>query len=146
MDFRMEWHVVDGSKGIVSVEIRGDYPPGSEGNEHGSAISNYVRTVVKDSHARAVLLDFRELRYRFGDVIGAAFVHPRRQVQGKTTFLPCAVAASGRTKKSLVSLLTDFGSIDSFVSLAFFDNREDALAHLQDAVNSQNLPLGGSIG
>ena len=137
--------MVDGPDTMASIQVRGEYPAGSEGNEHGNAITAFVRKVVRESEAKALLLDFSELRYEYGDAIGSAFVHPSPQGQSEVEFLPCAVVASGRTKKSLISLLIDFGRIDSYVSLAFFEHPEEAATHLRAAAGSLSVPPEDSV-
>lgn len=116
---------------IVAIAFRGEYPPGSDGNDFAGAMVEATRAAIGDMKPAALIFDFRELAYSFGDAIGA-LTGPL--IDGDR-FRPAAFVAEGRTARSLEPLLASNFPL-GVAGVKLFSNRDEALAWVEQALGS----------
>ena len=119
---------------ILAVSFAEKYPQGSQGNGSAAEMVSYLRSVLAATNAAAVLFDFRDLQYTWGDAIGGlAWVLLRERPEHVR---PSAIVAHGRTARALAPLL---GPQFSFgvVGTRMFDSTPEALDYLRQALAQQ---------
>lgn len=102
----------------------------------GHLVGDYLCEALKRHQPAAVVLDFLPFKYRFGNDIGGivqAFV--RKGTDGKVAIRPSAIVATGRTAKSLMSLLQPAKVLDEF-GVRFFPDVSSAVEHLRTKLES----------
>lgn len=72
----------------------------------GHAVGDYLLQVLRQHEPAAVVLDFLQFEYRFGnDIGGISQAFFRKGPDGKAVTRPCAIVATGCAAEALVSLL-----------------------------------------
>jgi hypothetical protein len=56
---------------VVRVCLAGEAGVGSEGNHHGEQMRRLLDRIVEQDSPSGLILDLRELKYRFGNWIGS---------------------------------------------------------------------------
>ena len=77
-------------------------------HEHsvGLQVGKYVEEIVHQTNPAAVVLNFLEFEYVFGDdIAGIQWAFFNRSADKRITIRPCAIVAKGQTAKSLLSLI-----------------------------------------
>jgi hypothetical protein len=109
---------------VLTLTISGFYPPGSAGNEHGTAIEKWVTDKIRESQPAAVLYDLTGLDYVWGD-----------EMFGITGPLSSGILvvylATGRTAKALNSLFLAFWPGWRKKERRIFQDRDEALLYLK---------------
>lgn len=85
----------------LRVAFAGEVPPGSLGNETARAMLHRLRAEVARCGLRDVILDLRQLRYRFGDALGACLIGDRVGPPGTRL----VTVARGETALALLGLM-----------------------------------------
>jgi hypothetical protein len=103
----------------------------------GQLVGDYVAEALERHQPAAVVLDFLNFKYRFGnDIGGIAMAFVRRDSDGKAGIRPTAIVATGRTAKSLMSLLQPTRLLDDF-AVRFFLDVSSAVEHLRVRLESE---------
>lgn len=118
---------------ILAVAFAGEYPAGSEGNECAGEMVTYLRSVLSATDAAAVLFDFRDLDYTWGDAIGGLAWALR---ESATRFRPSAIVATGGTARALEPLLGDH-FVFGVVGTKMFASMPEAIAHLESILGQE---------
>jgi hypothetical protein len=84
--------------GYWRVKISGVAATGSDGNTQGKPIRDAIQVLVEREHPRGIVVDYRELEYRFGNYMGGAVLGKRFPNQR------LCLLAQGRTLQCLRSL------------------------------------------
>ena len=111
---------------ILHISFSGIYFDGV-----GQELGDYLVAALRQYQPAAVVLDFVHFRYRGGNDLGQ-IVHAffTKGPDGKTIFRPCAIVASGRTAKALLSLLSLGRLLETF-GLRFFEDVSPAAEDLR---------------
>jgi hypothetical protein len=111
---------------ILRISFSGVYFDGV-----GQELGDYLVAALRQYQPAAMVLDFTHLRYRggndLGQVVEAFFT---KAPDGKAILRPCAIVASGRTSKALLSLLSSARFLDAF-DLRFFEDVSSAAEDLR---------------
>ncbi|NTV79820.1 MAG: hypothetical protein HGA24_00125 [Candidatus Aminicenantes bacterium] len=104
---------------IPVVRIAGTLPSGSKGNDKMSACFRNVSNAVdfQESSSRKIVYDMTDLRYDFGDHLGAFLWNLPALLDG----ISILVATTGRTRDNLESLSVFIGP---WLPIAFFESVE----------------------
>jgi hypothetical protein len=111
--------------GIQHLMVAGRAGIGSAGNPDGARIGQWIRQVLVEHHPRALVIDLRELEYRFGNWIAAP---PLAALKSLGPGCVC-VLASGETLVALRSLW-NLSKLDRVIPLA--EQLPDALAYFSN--------------
>jgi hypothetical protein len=95
---------------VLIVSFFGEYPYGSLGKKHGTYISKKTISGIIDFNPEAIILDFRELTYNWGNSLLAVFqdieqIKNAGNDEGEPNF-PILIVTSNKSKKGVLSLLT----------------------------------------
>ncbi|SDR67887.1 hypothetical protein SAMN05216503_0336 [Polaribacter sp. KT25b] len=95
---------------VLIVSFFGEYPDGSLGKKHGTYISKKAISGIIDFNPEAIILDFRELMYNWGNSILSVFQDIEQfknagNEENEPNF-PILIVTSEKSKKGLLSLLT----------------------------------------
>ena len=139
-DLIMRWDRLgeSGQGSIWLLEVRGYYPDGSNGNRHAREICDFVSKLVGSTDPTAILFDFSDLRYRWGDALGGALVcamFDGREESGRPRVV--SVVAQGRTLRAMNSLIELSQSEDFRIEL--FENRETALLQIEKRLAGEDM-------
>lgn len=97
---------------ILIVAFFGEYPDGSSGNENGEYIATISMLGLQAFNPSCIILDFRELFYRWGDSILDVFGDIHQFKNDKTNpnepSFPIIVVSSSKSS-GLLSLITEYG-------------------------------------
>jgi hypothetical protein len=118
---------------VVAVAFAGKYPPGSGGNECARDMVSHLSSVVGETSAAAVLLDFRNLDYTYGDAI-CGLARPLRWTESR--FRPSAIVATGATAEALEPLLGP-GWLFGVVGTKMFRDMPEAIAYLEEVLERE---------
>ena len=124
--------VLGGIPGKVPlVKIAGLVPPGSEGNAVVAACFDEVSRAVdiQSSPLRFLVYDLTDLRYEFGDHVGAFLWNLPTLLDGVAVM----VAATGTTRSNLVSLHQFIGL---WSPVGFFDSVDAISGHLRETTQA----------
>jgi len=113
---------------LIAVAFAGEYPPGSSGNEFARDMVSYLESTLGATNAAAVLFDFRNLDYTFGDAI-CALARPLRLATSRLR--PSAIVASGPTAHALEPLLGP-NWLFGIVGTKMFSAMPEAIAYLEE--------------
>jgi hypothetical protein len=102
-----------GRRTILVAAFEGEYPDGSRGNAHGAYIASAALHGVSAFDADCLVLDFRELKYRWGNTLLKVFQDISQSKDGELepgepTF-PVVVVTSEKCRDAFLSLVTPFG-------------------------------------
>lgn len=112
---------------LVAVAFSGIYLPGSQGNECGLAMIDFLRSVLAKTKLAGILFDLTALDYVWGDTIAGLAMPLFEKGKG---FRPSVIVATGRTARALGPLLEP-RILLGLAGMKLFDSRDEALAHLQ---------------
>lgn len=118
---------------ILVASFHGTYPDGSLGNAHGQYIASATLHGLAHFEPWCVILDFRELEYRWGNTLLAAFQQIEQYMPpepGEPPF-PFVVVTSGKCRDAFLSLVTPTGSPPDW----HFDNFDHALENAVERAN-----------
>lgn len=106
---------------VLVVAFSGEYPDGSAGNSHGHYIAYSTVLGLAAFEPWCLILDFRELVYRWGNTLLLVFDQISRFMDGDNTQtrFPVAVVTSPKCRDAFLSLLTKPG--DASVDWHFDD-------------------------
>lgn len=95
---------------VLIVSFFGEYPDGSLGKKHGTYISKKAISGIIDFNPEAIILDFRELAYNWGNSLLTVFQDIEQfknagNEESEPNF-PILIVVSNKSKKGVVSLLT----------------------------------------
>ena len=114
---------------ILQISFRGVHKDG-----FGNEIGDYLRRVLREQDPAGVVLDFRHFEYIFGNDMGTILFGATREGSSRGTGLrPCAIVATSRTAKSLMSLLKLAKGLDVF-GLKFFADVDSAVRDVRERV------------
>jgi hypothetical protein len=95
---------------VLIISFFGEYPPGSLGKKQATYISKKTISGIIDFNPDAVILDFRELTYQWGNTMLNVFQDIALFKDGENTendpSFPVLIATSIKSKNGLWSLLT----------------------------------------
>ena len=82
-DITVSWRRIGESTSgsIYAIKARGHYPQGSQGFPHSEEIRKRGSKLIEQEDPAAILFDFSELKYRWGDSIAGALIS--LMVQGR---------------------------------------------------------------
>ncbi len=111
---------------ILEVAFRGVHEHGV-----GLQVSKYVEETVHQTNPAAVVLNFLEFDYVFGnDIAGIQCAFFNRSTDKKITIRPCAIVANGQTAKSLLSLIQS-GNLLQVFDIQFAESIDAAVEQLR---------------
>jgi hypothetical protein len=102
-------------------------------HEHGVGlqVGKYVEETVHQTNPAAVVLNFLEFEYVFGnDIAGIQWAFFNRSADKRITIRPCAIVAKGQTAKSLLSLIQS-GNLLRMFDIQFAESIEAAVEQLR---------------
>jgi hypothetical protein len=102
-------------------------------HEHGVGlqVGKYVEETVHQTNPTAVVLNFLEFEYVFGnDIAGIQWAFFNRSVDKRITIRPCAIVAKGQTAKSLLSLIQS-GNLLRVFDIQFAESIDAAVEQLR---------------
>jgi len=100
-----------------------------DGNGH--QVGEHVAKALKRHLPAAVVLDFLEFKYRFGNDIGGILrAWSGETSNGKPAIRPAAIVATGDTAKAFMSLLRFANVVDRF-DVKCFSDVASAVTHLR---------------
>lgn len=115
---------------VLVVSFRGEYPDGSRGHQHGAYIAYTVMCGLHAFSPDALVLDFRELNYRWGNSLLRVFQDVSQfqdaDLPADGYGFPIVVVASAKSS-GLQSLLRGPASGEQ----TLFDDIDDAIATAQ---------------
>lgn len=116
------------SSDVPVVTMAGLVPPGSEGNAAMAACFDQISQAVdiQSSTRRLLVYDMTELRYDFGDHLGAFLWNLPALLDG----VAILVAATGQTRRNLETLQKFIGS---WLPVGFYDSIAAISADVRDA-------------
>jgi hypothetical protein len=117
----------------MAVDYDGEYPSGSAGNECAGEMVTYLRSVLSTTDAAAVIFDFRDLYYTWGDAIGGLAWALQKRATG---FRPSAIVATGDTARALEPLLGEHFVFGVF-GTKMFNSMPEAIAHLEGILGQE---------
>lgn len=97
---------------ILVVAFSGTYPDGSLGNSHGHYIAHSTVHALAAIEPWCLILDFRELKYHWGNTLLLVFDHVSRFMddgEDSGTQFPIAVVTSDKCRDAFLSLVTRTG-------------------------------------
>jgi len=97
---------------------------------HGKEIYDFLETVVDKYKPDAVLFDYLQYQYSYGNELGATILIPIMDFKQKS-LRPCAIIAEGPTKNSIQSLI-DEGITQKVFNLVVLTDKAEALEHLKN--------------
>lgn len=117
---------------VLVVSFTGDYPDGSRGNQHGHYIASMTLLGLSAFEPWCVVLDFREMSYRWGNTLLKVFQDVSQFMDagnepGEPSF-PVIVVTSDKCRTGFLSLVTPsdgaepswhFDSIEGGLEAAF---------------------------
>jgi hypothetical protein len=119
---------------VLVVSFYGEYPNGSKGKKHATFISDKVISGLINFDPDAIILDFRELHYSWGNSLLGVFQNISQfkdagNEEGEPEF-PAIILTSEKSKNGLLSLLTPATSkeIPDFI----FEDEKDALKSAEE--------------
>ena len=94
---------------VLIVSFYGDYPNGSEGNNYATFITRNVISGIIEFNPDAIILDFRELSYSWGNSIldvfeQISFLKDSENTKEDPNF-PVSIVVSEKSKNGFLSLL-----------------------------------------
>ena len=119
---------------VVEVAFAGRFGDGSQSNSDASEMKAHVETVVKNDRPIAVLFNLTNLRYEFGDAIGAIAVP---LIVEKKSWIPACFIASGKTAHAL-QWFFEKNMLFGFAGFKLFQDREQGLAFLSQRISAQD--------
>jgi len=106
---------------VLIVSFFGEYPNGSKGKNHGTYISKKTVSGIIDFNPDALILDFRELEYNWGNSLLAVFQDLEQLKNAGNTSnepnFPILILTSEKSKTGILSLLTpaESNSVPDFI-------------------------------
>jgi len=99
---------------IIVVIPKGEYPDGSKGNRHGKYIASMTMLALCEFDPWCLILDLRELDYRWGNTLAKVFEDVARYMDserepGDARF-PVIVVTSDKSRAAFLSLVTPTNS------------------------------------
>lgn len=97
---------------ILVASFSGIYPDGSRGNSHGHYIAYSTMHGLAAIEPWCLILDFRELDYKWGNTLLLVFDHVSRfmdDAEEPTMRFPIAVVTSEKCRDAFLSLVTRTG-------------------------------------
>ena len=111
---------------VLEVAFRGVHKHGV-----GLQVGKYVAETVHQNNPAAVVLNFLEFDYVFGnDIAGILCAFFNRSADKKITIRPCAIVATGQTAKSLLSLIQS-GNLLKVFDIQFAESIDAAVEQLR---------------
>jgi hypothetical protein len=96
---------------------------------HGKDIHNYLKTIVEKHEPDAIILDYLQYQYSFGNELGDTILTPIIDFK-KKSFRPCAIIAEEPTMKSIHSLIV-YGDIEKVCDIVLLSDKAEALEYLK---------------
>jgi hypothetical protein len=118
---------------VVEIAFVGRFGDGYQGNLDANEMKLHVETVVKNDRPIAVLFNLKNLRYEFGDAIGAIAVP---LIVEKKSWIPACFVASGKTAHAL-QWFFEKNMIFSVAGFKLFPDHEQGLAFLRECISAQ---------
>lgn len=118
----------------VCLKCAGTYRVGSSGKPEARAIYEAACSSLEQASADALLLDYTELHYEWGDDMWLTFQvdHPSNDQE-----LPFAVVVGDSCKDAIKSLLESDGGYDDWLHSGYvFFSKSIALAYLSDETSN----------
>jgi hypothetical protein len=98
---------------ILVVSFAGEYPDGSRGNAHGAFIAVSAMHGLLAFNAHCVVLDFRDLTYRWGNTLLGVFDDISQfkdaGAEPDSPPFPIVVVTSEKSRDGILSLVTPLG-------------------------------------
>ena len=99
---------------VLIISFTGEYPKGSAGNNHATFITKNVICGIIEFNPDAIILDFRELAYTWGNSIldvftQISFLKNSENTENDPSF-PVSLIVSEKSKNGFLSLLTPTNS------------------------------------
>jgi hypothetical protein len=101
---------------------------------HGKEILEYLKKETDKHKPDAILLDFSQYQYTFGNELMGVIFTPAFN-SGKKSIRPCAIIAEGPTKNSIESLI-DESMMQKVLNISIFTNNEEALEHINKELST----------
>jgi len=107
---------------------------------YGGKIRDFIKAEVLDKEPAAVIFDFSEYEYEFGNEIGDPLM-AMQMARKPPVFIPFAIIAHGTTARSLMSLSRGSG-LERIFKFGFFEDVEAGLAFLRKEMDKTGSPSG----
>ena len=101
---------------------------------HGKDIYDYLEAVVEKHEHDAILFNYLQYRYTFGNELISTIIIPVFNFKQKSIH-PCAIIADGSTKTSIQSLM-DESMIQKLCNIAVFTDKMKALEHIKKELSA----------
>lgn len=101
---------------------------------HGKEIVEFLKKEMDKYKPDAILLDFSQYQYTFGNELMSVILTPAIN-SGKKSIRPCAIIAEGPTKNSIESLI-DESMIQRVFNIVIFKSKEKALEHIKKELST----------
>lgn len=120
---------------VLVVSFFGEYPNGSQGKKTGTYISDKVISGLINFDPEAIVLDFRELHYSWGNSILGAFQDIQQfkdagNEEDEPEF-PIIILTSEKSRNGLLSLLTPATSTETPDYI--FEDKNEALKKAEES-------------
>jgi hypothetical protein len=122
----------DVSQGVIlKFEFRGIH---DHVCPHNKEMVEYLKKEVDKYKPDAILLDFLQYQYKFGNELINVILTPAINSEQESIRL-CAIIAKGITKDSIQSLI-DESMMQKVLNISMFKNKEKALEHIKKELST----------
>lgn len=121
-----------GRRTVLVASFSGEYPDGSRGNAHGAYIATVALHGIHAFEADCLILDFRDLTYRWGNTLLKVFQDVAQfkdfDAEPNEPSFPVVVVTSEKSREAFLSLVTPagkanpawhFGDMDRAIEYSF---------------------------
>jgi len=125
----------DVSQGVIlKFEFRGIH---DHGCPHNKEIVEYLEKEVEKYKPDAILLDFLQYQYKFGNELMNVILTPVFNPE-KESIRPGAIIAKEKTKDSIQSLIYE-SMMHKVLNIAILENNEEALEHIKKELSTVKI-------
>jgi len=127
---------IEGYSRSIVISFSGIYPPGSSGNEFAKAMREAVAKALDTFVPDAIILDFLDLEYSWGDGIVSQVLMPLYRLYSKEgKHVACCIIARDGTRMALEGLMKN--TLLEILGVEIFEELSVAVQHLADRNGAQ---------
>lgn len=104
---------------------------------YGKEVVEYLKKEVDKHKPDAILLDFSQYQYKFGNELMDVILTPAINSE-KENIRPGAIIAQGKTKDSIQSLIYE-SMMHKVLNIAILENNEEALEHIKKELSTAKI-------